>query len=204
MTRITHERLIAFAAGDLQGSEADEVAAHLATNPDAARTVELYRFTADAAGGDDTIAAPADLVARAKAIFRAETPARRGLAEQVRDVLAHLVYDSRLHPAPTRATADLVQLAFEAGDVEIDLRAEPRTAGVSGRSDATWRVVGQVLAEDAIGTVAVTVVGAGADVVAEVRSDDRALFRLDLPIGTYDLRIAIGDDTIVLNDVRIG
>jgi len=208
MTRITRERLIAFAAGELEGPEAEEVAAHVAANPEASRTVSLYRTLGTTVREEDTRSAPADLVARAKAIFRAESPARRGLVDRLQDVIAHLVYDSRLQAAATRATAeaDRIQLAFEAGDYEIDLRAEPATGEApSDTGPRRWRVVGQVLSEAALGRVTVGVLDAGTQTpVAEVEADDRAMFALDLDRGRYDLRVGIGDEVFLLSGVDIG
>ena len=107
MTSISREQLIAFAAGELEGPQADEVAAHLVANPDAARTVALYRTAAGATVADDSAAAPRDLVTRAKGIFRAEQPERPGLMDRIQDVIAHLVYDSHLQPAATRLATRL-------------------------------------------------------------------------------------------------
>ena len=70
--KITNEKLIEFASGELTGEEAASVNAHMNANPSAAQTVAMYRQAHSATSCDESIAPPQQLVAKAKSIFTSQ------------------------------------------------------------------------------------------------------------------------------------
>ena len=62
--RITEQQLIAFAAGDLRGADAEQVEAHVQQDAVAARTVDRYRLARKTILGDDGVDPPAEVVER--------------------------------------------------------------------------------------------------------------------------------------------
>ena len=71
-SKINYEQLIAYAAGELTPERAAEVQAYLTANPKAAEPIALYRQAQAAVQTDQSAAPPAELVAKAKAIFAAK------------------------------------------------------------------------------------------------------------------------------------
>ena len=196
--RITDEELIAFAADELTGADAERVQAYLARTPEAARTVAAYRLAATRTAGDDTVAPPEEVAARARAIFRPPPAHERPTwPERLEAIVARLVYDSRVEPATVRFvdTGRSFQLRFETDDAEIDLQIRP---------EGRWQLMGQLSADDAVGPVEIAAVAAGTRTsVARARSDERTLFSLELDAGVYDLHLALPDRVIVLTGLRL-
>ncbi|MHC4949075.1 MAG: hypothetical protein ACYTG1_12590 [Planctomycetota bacterium] len=203
---ITNEVLLAFAAGELDGTAAERAEAHLAGHPEAARSVALYRLARSAMAGDDTVAPPAAATARAKAIFEPRPDARPDLLARLGEIVATLVFDSRAQPATAgyRGRTDDFQLAFRSPEGEIDLEA--RRTGPAERAGAgpEWRLLGQVSTGRDHPTIAVALVPAGTgDVTTHADGDEHGVFTLDADPGRYDIVVRVDDTAIVLQDIEI-
>ena len=201
---VTYERLIAYAAGELPAGKAAEVEGHLPTHRAAAASVALYRAVGECVRRDDSVSPPATAVARARAIFRRKpVPAGSSWLDRVTATAARLIYDSRVQPAGVRHAdaSRRIQLAYEADDLDVDLAAEPSAA--AGRSGG-WRMIGQINPATGSGGIAVAVVRTGTrSAVAETRADERALFTLEVPPGTYDLFLKLPRGVVVLPDLDL-
>jgi hypothetical protein len=64
---------------------------------------------------------------------------------------------------------------------------------------------GQVSSDLEHPEIEVALLAAGtAEPLSMVSTDERSMFTFDLTSGTYDMRIRVGDDVIVLEDVQVG
>ena len=202
--RVSYEQLIAYAAGDLDCAAADFVRGHLEQSVEAAAVVERFRTVVETLRGDDSRAAPADVMARAKALFAdrrvAATPS---LLETAVRVIGELVHDSRPQAAlvGVRGAALAYQLAFESERVDVDLEVEPEEIGGS----SLLRISGQITPRDEADVIrtAVFVVPGTTEIASTIKPDRHGVFSLTLASGTYDLLITLSDTEVVLPDVEI-
>lgn len=213
--RVSYERLIAYAAGDLDSAAADFVRGHLEQSLEAAAVVERFRTVVETLRADDSQAPPADVMARAKALFAdrrvAATPS---LLETAIRVIAELVHDSRLRalsasdgsqPAPlagVRGAATAYQLTFESERADVDLEVEPEEIGGS----SLLRISGQITPRDeadVIRTVAFVAPGT-TEIASTIKPDQHGVFSLTIASGKYDLLITVSDTQVVLPNVEIG
>jgi anti-sigma factor RsiW len=204
--RVTYEDLLAYAAGSCSPDQSQRIEAYLSVNPDAAATVARYRAARSAIASDDTVAPPESVLARARAVFTAAPPQRLAWLDRAATILARLVYDSRVQPAAVRFVdaGQVVQLAFEVNDSEIDVRAERMTAADDPQRPARWRVMGQCSGARSLAGCPVSMIqrpnGAPA---AEGSADDRSVFVLEVDPGDYDIVVQHHDGSIVLPGVRL-
>jgi len=204
---IAYETLIAYAAGELAEDEAASIAAHLAVDPEAAATVARYRAVRDVVAGDDSVAPPAALLARAKAIFPRRPREATGPLAALRRVFADLSFDSRsgLALAGYRgAAATGYQLAYEseAGDIDLQLEpvGDPATAPVS-----PWRLLGQVGLDAETPGVRVALTAAVGDAPpVEVEADPHGVFATEVTPGKYELTITLPTAVMVVPELEIG
>lgn len=214
MPRITTEQLLAYAAGEPAGAARTEIEMHLREHPDAAALVARYRLVQQRMAKDDSVEPPADVVNRAKAIFREAREPRReaergpNWLDRLDALIANLLFDSRLQPAGVRSSALLnerVQLAYHAGGepgVDVDLQAERMDDDDDG--PGRWRVMGQLMAETNLVNTPIAFVTPGTtDVVAEARADDSGMFELELPHGTFDLCLGLPAGTVIVPNVEL-
>ena len=203
MRRVNDDMLLAYATGELPPAEAAEVSEYLDRHPAAAAMVARFRASRAAAATDETVAAPPDVVRRAKEIFDpARLPRPATWFERLDQLVADLVFDSRLQPATVRLgpADEQVQLAWEAGGIEVDLQAR-RVAGDGG---ARWRVIGQVGAEAPPAGLRVAVRrGGDGPVVAETTTGEGCTFSVELADGRYDLLLERPDGVLVLENLRL-
>ncbi len=197
-----YERLLAYVAGDLSAEEAAAIEAELATDTDAARVIADYRMIAAAVQADAARPVPAELIAKAKAIFRRRAVQGPGLVDRLRALVADLTFDSRAEVALAglRGQAQAHQLSYQAGDLEIDLQLDPVGEGDGRR----WRVLGQVSADELPQVRSVQLTAAGSEqVLDEASADEHAMFSLDLEAGVYDLFLDVAGERIVLQGLRM-
>ena len=209
----SHEELLAYAAGELPPEEARRVEAAIATDPQAGRTVGLYRVAWRSTADDDSVAPPEETISRLKSLFqpRLQHGGRGRLAaewlQRLETTIASLIYDSRLEPATVRTTAAGIarfQMSFQAGEVEIDLQAEPIGSSDDGEAGVRWRLIGQVSTSGDARATDVAVSPADADDAAAIaRCDERGMFTIELPAGTYHLHLRINDGVVSLPGVDL-
>ncbi len=203
-TNVTDQELLAFAAGDVDPEAAAKVRAHIATNFDAAKTVELYRLARVRIAEDGSVVPPASVIERAKAIF--EAPAgevKRGLLEHLDAIVAKLVYDSRIQPSAVRYadTADHIQLSFEADEMDIDLQAERQA---DEASSGRWRLMGQVDSEGPLSVLEIELVRTETnEVISSSGADEHAVFTIEVDAGNYTMRIRLPESMIVVEGIEL-
>jgi len=205
--KITHQQLIAYAAGELRGSDAEPVQAHLERDADAARTVHSYRLARQTVLGDNGVDPPTEVLERARSIFdpTVDRGDRQSLSECVGGLIAQLIFDSRAQPAlaglrgQTTSFQMTWRLAPESG-LELDLQAElTDTPG-----GAQWQLVGQVTSRDPIGPLTVDLCHAGSGAsVHSVDADERGSFVLRVEPGPYDLHLHLPGGHTVVPDIRL-
>ena len=206
--KMNYDQLIAYAAGELTSEQATEVQAYLAANPKAAEPIAMYRQAQSALQADQNAAPPAEVVAKAKAIFASapSEPAASWL-DHLQQLLADLVFDSRAQPAMAgyRGPATTFQLSFECDAANIDLEAEPMTSTVAAPSEKMqWRIMGQVDWEDASSPVQIAVVDPGTEnPIAETIADEHGMFDVQVPAGRFDVLFQADDKVVVLRDIEI-
>jgi len=210
---LTDEKLIAFAAGELDELEAVRVRQHLSSDAVARETVNLFLALRRTLAADDSVAPPDSVIARAKAIFKPQSAAQSGLAtslaswlEAVDRAVASLLFDSRVQPAlGFRGTSQAVRLAFDSGEAEVDLELSGPDDGVN---DGLRRVTGQISVDPSAGAVSgpypVALVEPGTTrAVAETRSDEHGVFALRVAPGRYDLCVQVGSRVVVAPEVQV-
>jgi hypothetical protein len=161
------------------------------------------------------VAPPTELLARAKALLRQrDSQPRTSWLDRVDAVIARLLFDSRLQPLAVRRAGmagTWVQLAYRAGDIEVELQAR-RMAGGDGEGDEPrWQVMGQVSAEagPGPGAVDVAVVPAGEarsesrSPLAQSVSDEHSLFTIEVPSGRFDVLLRVGGRDSDREDARV-
>jgi anti-sigma factor RsiW len=205
--KVSYEKLIAFAAGDLGDEEARHVEAYLAGHPEAAETVASYRSAHTALVADDGVDPPPQALARAKAVFR---PGRQpagapSLGDRIEALVARLVYDSRAEPAlaGVRGAVTGFQLAYEMpeSEAQLELQADVDDDGADTRR---WRLVGQISSPQPLPPPRVTLCRAGsATPVHTVDADERGVFVVRIEPGTYDLRLHLPTGVTVVPDIHM-
>ena len=206
--KITHQQLIAYAAGELRGADAERVQAHLERDAAAARTVHSYRLARQTVLGDNGVDPPTEALERARSIFDPTVHGghRQSLAESVGSLIAQLIFDSRAQPAlaglrdPATSFQMTWRLALESG-MEIDLQAELTDAPGPKR----WQLVGQVTSREPIEPLTVNLCHAGGSAaVYSVDTDERGSFVLRVEPGPYDLHLQLpGGRHAIVPDIRL-
>lgn len=205
--RITHQQLIAYAAGEIPGAEAEQVQAHLERDAEAARTVRCYRLASQTILEDSGADPPTEALQRARSIFDPTVHAsdRQSLAEHIGNLIAQLIFDSRAQPALAglRGQATSFQMTWRLApesEMELDLQAELTDAPGGER----WQLVGQVTSRDPIGPLTVNLCREGSTVaVHSVDADERGSFVLRVEPGIYDLHMDLPGGHTVVPDIRL-
>lgn len=203
------ERLLAYAAGELDAALAADVEARLRASPKQAATVARYQAIQAILRADDSVAPPASVIARAKAIFPPpkETPEPgllHGLGDAVHKVIAELTFDSRRGLLPGlagfRGGGASRQLVFEADGIVIDLHVEP-----PADDEQRWRIMGQVDTDDLEHGLVVGLMPVGDDGAAiAVTTDAHGGFHLSAAAGAYSIVVRVSDSVVVLPNLVIG
>ncbi len=201
--KVTIEMLVAYAAGELDPDAVARMEAHLASSPQDAAKLKRIRATIETMRTDDSSAAPTDTLTRAQAIFKPEqTPAWRRWLQDLEQVVASLIFDSRAQPALVgyRGGSDVVQLSFETEVASIDL--ELTSAGAV--RDMTWTVMGQISPHDTELQLVVVLVSQTDDTIwVEVETDEHGVFTLQSPPGMHKLLIRFADRLVVLPNISL-
>lgn len=201
------ETLLDYAEGRLPEHERTALAARLKDDPAAAAVVARYRAAASTLRTDDSVPAPASVIAAAKTIFDPKMlPHRPGLMERIDRIIATLIFDSRVQPSLSglRGRGDSFQVTFEVADAEIDLQAERLERSGAAAGPEQWRLTGQVMSRSPGGHFTVELIGAsGVKETAQAAGDDRGVFSLSAAPGRYDVVLTFGERTIILRGIEI-
>lgn len=202
--RISYENLIAYAAGDLTGPDAESVRRTLDADPSAKHVVRRFQHVVETLRSDDSVAAPADVLLRAKQLFtERRVPSQPGWLDSLAQMVADLVYDSRpqLAAAGVRGSATAYQMRFECELADIDLEIERHEKDGA----ELCRVTGQISVHGKTASATtIAFVARGADKpVVTVTPDQHGVFDAEVVPGVYYLAMNVPPMTVVLADVEI-
>ena len=208
--KITTDHLLAYIDGELDASMASQVETNVENDPEAAATLRRYRQVRSLTAADDSIAPPADVIERARAIFQPRTQGQR-LGEWLRsleETIASLTFDSRLQPAAVRYadTGERFHLSYEVDDAEVDLQFDRTQRGDEAKRDGereTWRLMGQITGESAMASQPFAIRRSGGEIIVDSEIDERDMFSAELPPGRYDVLIGQGESVICLTDIEL-
>lgn len=213
----TTETLLAYAAGELSPEENQRLESLIASDAAAKSVIERYQSVAEVFGSDDTVEPPASTIAAIHAFFERHHRQREATAaarprpawlDRLDALIGELLFDSRLQPIAVRRrhAAEFIQLAYRAGESEVELRATWLESAAVARP-GRWRVLGQISPSgdkkgDAPANREVALVQAGSDAVAaESECDETGMFTLEAERGTYDLCFRL--ESAVTNSHRL-
>ncbi len=206
--RIPIEDLLAYAAGELPPEKAAKIAAHLNADPEAAVVLREVEAISKCIAEDGAVGPPQQTQADAKAIFKSKPAAQvPGWLDRAGAVIAQLVFDGRLQPAGFRyaGARRRVQLTYEAPGLEIDVQAE-RVDAAGGPGDRRcWHLIGQIEPASCGRDCPVALLAAKTtSLVAQTKTDDRAVFTLEAPAGRFDLVLGLPGGALLLPGVELG
>ena len=200
--RIATDTLIAFAAGELDRQAAAAVEAQLSASPADAARLKRIRTLIDTMRTDDSVAPPAAALARAKALFRAESrPVWRDWLAALEEAVARLVSDSRAQPALAgfRSAGGAVQLTFESDTLEVDLELIPPST-----DETRWTILGQLSSEEPIANTPVALVSErDAHTGSDAEADEHGVFKLQADPGEYELMIRLPQRLVRIPGITI-
>jgi anti-sigma factor RsiW len=203
---VTYEQLLAFAAGELADEQARRVEAYASRHPEAAATIARYRMAHSTVHADDGVDPPPQAVTEAKAIYRPPREPSRApsLGDAIAQIVARLIYDSRVEPAlaGVRGTAAGFQLEYELPETEarLELQADVDEDGTDFRR---WRLVGQVTSHESV-ALRVALCRAGSPTpMVEADADERGVFVMKVDPGVYDLHVHLPDGVVVVSDISM-
>lgn len=202
--RVSYEQLIAYAAGELDCEAAERVKRHLASSHEGSAIVRRFQLVAETLRRDDSQAAPADVLARVKALFADRRMATSpGLLETAVRMIAELVYDSRpqVALAGVRGAATAYQLAFESERADVDLEVEPDGDAGSGLRRISGQITPSRESEE-VRSVAFVSPGTS-EIASTIKPDEHGVFGVTVASGKYDLVITLSDTQVVLANVEI-
>lgn len=205
--RIPIEDLIAYAAGELPPEKAAEIAAHLNADPEAAVVLREVETISRCIAEDGAVDPPQQTQAAAKAIFKGKPATVPGWLDRTGAVIARLVFDARLQPAGFRyaGARRRVQLTYEAQGLEIDVQAERVDAAGNPGDRPRWHLIGQIEPASSGRDRPVALLAAKTtSLVAQTKTDDRAIFTLEAPAGRFDLMLGLPGGPVLLPGVELG
>lgn len=196
--RISLETLLDYLEGRTAEAAGREIATHLESGcarctPQVAELQRLLPVMREAYEYE----APASVVERAKAIHRERfvKPTRISL-------IGRLISDSRAGFAMAGARGAEragVRMVFATDDHDIDLWQEREPGG-------SWYVIGQAVVRssgNALTPDAVELL-TPSGIVSEATAEADEFHLADVPAGSYDLRLVLGDTDIILPNVTVG
>jgi hypothetical protein len=182
---VTFDELAALAAGELTGPHADRLRAAALASPGSAGLLAALEETVAAIKEDDSVAPPASVVERVRAMMPRQVMPVAGLFDHARTVLLDLLFDSRREALvglrSPAAMAPGFHARFGMGEVELDVRVEPESR------PGLFRVSGQVDPPSAPDSL-VLLLGRGQPVV-EAATDAHGYFSLTAGPGEFSLAI---------------
>jgi len=200
---ISIESLVAFAAGEMDQSDAHSIEARISVAPELASRVQEIRQVLNAMQRDDTRVPRSVTIRRAIALFTEReklvpsawlNPAFRAVAE--------LIFDSRRTPAIAgfRGGSLGYHQSYRAGASVIDLQI----AAPTDPEAPIWKVRGQVESSESTepGTALLSETQNNR-VVAQAVPDEAGCFTLCASAGQYDLVIGIGVQSIVVPHLQL-
>lgn len=194
MVSFPYDLLVDLAEGRVPLAEAASIRARIATDARAQAELEAIEQLIALMRSDDSIDAPAHVLARAfRLVRREEAPSAAGL---LRRIAAALRSDSWQAPLAAGLRTDQPttrDLVYTAEDRDLDLQIAP--------SGNLWQLRGQVLGPDDPGSITLS----SGQILVSVELSDLGEFTLPpLPPGSYELVLRQGDREIVIAELELG
>lgn len=175
---ISLEVLLKYAAGELSSDEAAAVERLTATSEGARKALSQVRSLRALMLADDSEAAPAGAVAKAKAVYQPK--ARPGIVDQIKRFIGELVFDSRSEAAMAglRGGDEGFQLSYHSPVAELDIECLP-----SGEGE--WRIRGHITPSGGLPES----VELSGPTVSTAAPDHHGGFVMTVTPGEYELRL---------------
>lgn len=200
------ETLIAFAAGELAGMEAEIVRRHVASHPEDARIAAFYARVHQTARADDGCEPSQTALSRARAIFKPLAPSNRpSWLNAASQIIANLLFDSRVQAASLRSAVseERINLTFEAGGMEIDIQADR----IEAQGERRWRLIGQVddfsNSRDFAGSPIVVTRLETDEMIKESILDEGGSFLVEIPQGRFALKIGMTGTVVAVSPLEL-
>ncbi len=201
---VPYERLIDYAADDLNDLEAAAVAGHVATCRECAATVSRYRAVRRVLSSAETLAPSLAALARARALFRHTQPSvQAGRLQGLLPVVARLAFDSLKGPVliGVRGTGNPRHILFESEVADVDLQMER----VTEHGETVWHIIGQVGLDEPPPVIPVALVRTGSALPSvELDADEHGIFSIQAVEGHYALHVRLPSTLLILPDLEIG
>ena len=217
LTDELYDLTLAWASGELDQNQPQSLDA--APQQRVAELAELWQSIEAIVIADDELEPSPQAIAQATAIpfgvrshkslhqsvAAAAKATLQDLLDQLDGVMARLVHDDRLTPLAVRGeAAQVVHMAWEAGELDIDLVAEPSALDPLTGQSSSWVLRGQVMTDLEIGKVDATLVDSATRAVVSSTVIDRdGRFVLSANAGSWCLRIGASDRGLHLEPVEL-
>lgn len=218
LTDELYDLTLAWASGELDQDQSQ--ALNEAPQQRVAELAQLWQSIEAIVIADDELEPSSQAIAHAMAIplgVRSKTPLHQSVAsaakatlqdllDQFDGVIARLVHDDRLSPLAVRGeAAQVVHLAWEAGELDIDLVAEPSALDPLTGQSSSWILRGQVMTDLQIGEIDAALVDSATQAVVSSTVIGRdGCFILAANAGSWCLRIGASDRGLHLEPVELG
>jgi anti-sigma factor RsiW len=195
MATYTYEQLVDLAEGRLDAGEAARLRALIAADPAAAAELAALTDLIDLMRSDDSVDAPAHVIARAVRLMRPPPVAPAPGAGLLQRIVAVLRGDSRQQPlaAGLRSGQAVRSLTYSAEAWDLDLQLTPQ----AGR----WQLHGQLLGPELAGVVELS---AGAEPLAATINELGEFSLPPVAPGAYTLRLRLGTHEILVAPLELG
>jgi hypothetical protein len=213
-----YDLTLAWASGELDPEQASQL--DTAPQERVSKLARLWRSVEALVVADDDVQPSSAALARAAAIPSAaprsltarQRPRASVVKETLQDLLdrldgtlARLVHDDRHMPLAVRGeVAQVVHMAWEAGELDIDLVAEPSQLDPLTGKAASWVLRGQVMADlEVDGLEAALVDPRTKAVLTSTMLERDGRFVLGATAGSWCIRIGVGDRGLHLEPVDL-
>ena len=207
---VSYELLLAFAGGEIAGSEAETIAAHVATCPECAATVARYSAARAAVADEAWAPVPAAAMTQAKDLFARFGPSP-AVAERpsplagLRRLVAAISFDSTAGAglAGARGAGEAYTLVYSSDVAEVELQVEP-LSGSATRGE--WQIMGQIAPRHESGpeVVRVGLAAPGGEPDVWINADEHGYFSFLTTPGRYDILIALPAALLSLPALDVG
>jgi hypothetical protein len=200
---VSPEELAAFALGELSSQDAQRVRHAVQAQPGLQAKLTRIQSAAALLQTGTLADPPASTVQRALRLMGAAPAQAASWFDRVSDVVASLVFDSKATPtlAGFRGTGSIAtrHMTFDssAGEVDLEIRAP-------GPGAVAFQITGQIAASGADRATRVGFIEIGSTTSGETSVDDRGRFQFEVEAGVWDLRLAVGEETLALPRLIIG
>jgi len=198
---MTFEDLVSYVLGETSEELRLRIQRRAAESSTVRETIELIRTVHRTISEDQTFEPSAPALRAARRALSGPTLAERAV-RGVRRIVAALEFDSRATPAMAglRGPATEFQLAFTSEVANVDLDMSPGRSGDGSR----WVLRGQVDSEAPAAVRSATLCPIGSpEPVARATLDESGLFKMEVPSGSYELTLEMGQTSLAVGPIQV-